>query len=950
MGSALKIYHLLPPFARELAASAHGFHLHRWRYGHETDELVMAARERETWDVAEWQDWQQSRLLHVLKRACKAVPYYRDHWALGRKVNGGRSPLALQDWPTLPKADLRKNPRAFVAEDAWNQRLQVEHTSGTTGTPLRLWHSRSAARHWYALTEARWRGWYGVSRRDRWGILGGQLVTPVEQHKPPFWVWNAGLKQLYLSSYHLTEETAAGYIRALREKRVVYLWGYASALTLLAELARDQRLELPELKVIISNAEPLRERERKAISTAFHCPVRDTYGMSEMVAAAGECEHGRLHLWPEAGIVEVLDDETNEAAPFGTIGRLVCTGLINHSMPLIRYEVGDRGALADPALPCPCGRTLPVLQSIEGREDDVILTPDQRRVGRLDPVFKADLAIREAQIIQETLTSLRVKVVPDEGYRPAFSERIVEALRQRVGEMEIVVECVQHIPRSANGKFRAVVSQIRPSPSRRENPNSSDPAAHRFKLPGLLKAFHALPPAARSWAASIHGYSLKLARYGSTTRELTEEALERDTWSAAQWRSWLDERLLQVLRRAALTVPYYRRYWEERRRLGDNASFEVLANWPILKKHSLRTDPMLFLASDCDRRKMTIEHTSGTTGTPLTLWRSRETNQRWYALNEARIRHWNGLSHQSKWGHIGGQPVVPFDQNKPPYWVWNAAFRQLYLSCMHIGPHSSAAYLQAIQRYGLDYLLGYSSSIALLAQYALERELVVPLKFVITDSEPLLSQQRRVIEKGFACPVRETYGMAEIACAASECAAGTLHLWPEVGMLELLDDDDQPVAPGHTGRIIATKLLNPDMPLIRYDTQDLAQADPEQQGSCACGRTLPKLRKLLGRNDDVIVTKDGRRIVQIDRIFDPCFDIREAQILQQALGQFTIKVVPGRNWSRQHEKGLCEALGNLVGEASIRVELVPHIEKTWAGKHRVIVSKLSASRHTLLHD
>jgi phenylacetate-CoA ligase len=946
MVKALDIYHYLPPVARDWAASARGWHLGRRRYGAETDELARTARERETWDSSRWQEWTHSRLSHVLKRAGESVPYYREQWARRRRAGDSRSSLDLKNWPLLPKQDLRKNPKAFLVDDSSRWRLQSEHTSGTTGTPLRLWQSRSATRQWYALMEARWRGWYGVSRQDRWAIIGGQLVTPIEQKTPPFWVWNAGLKQLYFSAYHLSHNTAASYVTALKNHRVAYLWAYPSALSLLAGFARDQRLELPQLKVIISNAEPLIERERQAIAEAFHCPVRNTYGMSEMVAAAGECQHGRLHLWPEAGLVEVLKDDTDEPAGFGEIGRLVCTGLLNEEMPLIRYELGDRGALADPSVLCPCGRTLPILQSVEGRDDDVIMTPEGTRIGRLDPVFKAGFPIREAQVIQETLTSLVVKVVPDAGFNAEWANRIEATLRSRVGAMTISVQPVKEIPRGANGKFRAVISRLNTVSVLSDGTGHVRTVAPRPAAPLSLRMYHSLPPLARDLAATLHGYSLKGARYGPATARLADEALERDSWSASQWKAWTDENMQRVLRRAAVQVPYYRQYWETRRRHGDSASFEILANWPILKKEAVRNHPELFLADDCDPRKMLLEHTSGTTGTPLTLWRSRETNQRWYALYEARIRRWNGVTHEHRWGHVGGQPVVPFHQQAPPYWVWNAALRQLYLSCMHIGPQSSAAYLDAIKKYRLEFLLGYSSSISLLAQYAFENGVETPLKLVITDSEPLLDQQRSIVKRGFACPIRETYGMAEIACAASECSAGALHLWPEVGIIELLNEKDQPVGPGQTGRIIATKLLNPDMPLIRYDTQDLAQAETSTS-TCACGRSLPTLHKLLGRNDDVVITRDGRRIVQIDRIFDPCYDIREAQIVQEAIGRFTIKVVPGRRWSLADGVALSQALGDLVGEAEIDVELVSQIEKTWAGKHRMIISKVPPDQRDL---
>ncbi len=140
------------------------------------------------------------------------------------------SPEYLANWPILHEEILRADPRAFVADDCDLRRMFRDHTSGTTGTPLDVWRSRDTVRAWYALFEARWRRWYGVSRHDRWTILGGQLVTPVKQNSPPFWVWYAGLNQLYMSSYHLSPQHIAYYTNALKRYDVKYIWGYTSAL------------------------------------------------------------------------------------------------------------------------------------------------------------------------------------------------------------------------------------------------------------------------------------------------------------------------------------------------------------------------------------------------------------------------------------------------------------------------------------------------------------------------------------------------------------------------------------------------------------------------------------------------------------------------------------------------------------------------------------------------
>lgn len=284
------------------------------------------------------------------------------------------------------------------------------------------------------------------------------MIVPISQTTPPFWIWNMAFRQLYMSSYHLSPQFIPYYLDALRRYRVVYLLGYTSALyTLAREILRSGRQDL-RMKVVIANAEPVSARQQRAISAAFNCPVRETYAMAEKVAAAGECEFGNLHLWADVGFAEVLEGTQPVAAE--SPGELVATGLLNTDMPLIRYRTGDRVVLRSPDATCQCGRSLPLLGSVEGRTDDVIHTPDGRYVGRLDPVFKADLPIREAQIVQDTLESIRVLYVPADGFGLACRQQIVERLQERLGDIEVNLEEVSEIPRSANGKFRAVVCRI----------------------------------------------------------------------------------------------------------------------------------------------------------------------------------------------------------------------------------------------------------------------------------------------------------------------------------------------------------------------------------------------------------------------------------------------------------------------------------------------------------
>jgi phenylacetate-CoA ligase len=260
-----------------------------------------------------------------------------------------------------------------------------------------------------------------------------------------------------MSSYHLAPDLIGYYLDALKKFNVTYVLGYSSSLHALALGALRLGRRDIRLRVAIANAEPLFPFQREAIAEAFACPIRETYGMAEIVAAAGECDHGTLHMWPEVGVVEVLDKD--HSVRNGVVADLVCTGLLNADMPLVRYRVGDRGALRLGS-PCACGRRLPALASVEGRVDDMLFTRDGRPVGRLDPVFKAALPLVEAQIVQERLDRVRVRYVPAPTFTPDAERSLVSRLRDRMGDVEVVLEEVESVPRTPQGKFRAVVCAL----------------------------------------------------------------------------------------------------------------------------------------------------------------------------------------------------------------------------------------------------------------------------------------------------------------------------------------------------------------------------------------------------------------------------------------------------------------------------------------------------------
>lgn len=447
----LALYHRLPAKARSAAATLRGMYLNRWRYNKYTSNLKEEALERDRWSAAQWDTWRQERIAYVLHRAATRVPYYRQLWQARRALGDRASWEVLENWPLLEKDAVRADPRAFLADDCDPKKMFHEHTSGTTGKPLDIWRTRQTVSTLQAIADVRTCGWDGIPDNARWARLGGQLVIPMRQRRPPFWVWNAAMRQLYLSSFHLAPDLIPYYLDALVKYRIVYIAGYPSSVHALAQEAlRLGRTDL-QMAAVYTNAEPVLPEHRETISAAFQCPVRETYGMAETVAGASECTAGRFHQWPEFGHVEVQPD-----------GELVCTGLLNAEMPLVRYRVGDRGHEPQHEGPCGCGRDLPLLGKVDGRTNDLLVTPDGRQVFWLNPVFYG-LPVRHSQIAQEKLDLLRVRVAPAEGFTATTERLITDRLRERMGDVQIVIDRVEEVPRTSNGKLRAVVCHLTPA-------------------------------------------------------------------------------------------------------------------------------------------------------------------------------------------------------------------------------------------------------------------------------------------------------------------------------------------------------------------------------------------------------------------------------------------------------------------------------------------------------
>jgi phenylacetate-CoA ligase len=450
------VYARLPVWAQHRAVSAYGVYWHWLRFGPGYQSYVQDFKQRERFSAEQWTAWQSERVRTLLGLAATQVDFYKRTWTADQKAaaQAGR----LQELPLLEKVDVRNQPEAFLRQDMRPRSRQVFHTSGTTGTPVASIWTVSELRDSMALREVRSAGWAGVSFKLARATFSGRMVEPNPSSPGPFHRYNSAEKQVYFSAFHLGPQTAPSYVKALHDHKVTWLTGYAFSYYLLARLILEQNLKVSNLKAVITTSEKLTPEMRTVMEEAYGCRVYEEYSMVENSMFASECEHGRLHVSPDVGVVEILRPDGSACDP-DEMGEVVSTGLMRQYQPFVRYRVGDL-ARWDPE-PCVCSRSMPILKDVTGRIEDVVIGEGGRQMVRFHGIFVDQPHVIEGQIIQEELSRIRVKVVPGAAFSEADVRDIVARVRARVGpSMEVVVEPVDRIARTSGGKFKAVVSLL----------------------------------------------------------------------------------------------------------------------------------------------------------------------------------------------------------------------------------------------------------------------------------------------------------------------------------------------------------------------------------------------------------------------------------------------------------------------------------------------------------
>ena len=463
-----RVYPYVPVPLQNAGISAYGYLYRRERFGAEFMPTLRAFEERDRWDLERMQRYTNTALRDVLQRAFD-VPFYREHWSRARITRHHLDDISvdtLHRLPVLQKQSLRRDPMAFVPDRGRPVKGLLSYSSsGSTGTPIRAICTKGGQQRFAAAREARSYRWAGTSIRRPRAMLGGQPVVPEGHARPPYYRYNFAERQVYFSAYHISPETVADYVRGFNRYEPESITGYAFSQFLVARMMLEQNLRFTfGPKAAITSSEKLTPRMRQVMRTAWGCAVFEEYGSVENCGLATECEAGGLHVSPDFGIVEILDADGNCVAP-GVEGRVVCTGLLNDAQFLVRYDIGDTAIWSE--RPCACGRDhLPVLKSVTGRIEDVVVGPDGRELVRFHGIFIDLPHVLEGQVVQRAVDDFLVRIIAEDGFGAEQERLIRDRFEQRLGAVQVAVERVTELERTPRGKLRAVISLVRGNDSR----------------------------------------------------------------------------------------------------------------------------------------------------------------------------------------------------------------------------------------------------------------------------------------------------------------------------------------------------------------------------------------------------------------------------------------------------------------------------------------------------
>lgn len=444
----MRIYDRLPVCLQNLACTMEGIRVKRKKYGALTKKYLPNFMERDNWTYAQKCEYRDKQIQHMVEHCYYHVPYYHNLFdKLGIDYKNIKTLDDLKLLPILTKDIVRNHGKELTADNVSERDCYHMHTSGTTGSSLKFLYSKEAYAMQWAEAQ-RYERDLGLTGKEWNAYFGGRSIVPKDRKKPPFYRVNYAMKEVMFSAWHLCEANYPDYIKGLEKYKPEFWHGYPSSFLPLAQYLIDNNIRLSfSPKYIQLSSENVTEAQLDKMGRAFGTRPIQGYAMTEQVATFREYPDGHMYVIEDLYAVEFLETETPE------VYRVVGTNLTNYAMPLLRYDTRDLVRYKETEK----GREI---LHIDGREEDNI----KLRSGvirRLDFVFKDQVNITEAQIVQKSLDLVEFKIVKGKNYTQADEQVLTRDISEYLaGRIDYKIAYVEEIPKTKNGKMKFIVSEV----------------------------------------------------------------------------------------------------------------------------------------------------------------------------------------------------------------------------------------------------------------------------------------------------------------------------------------------------------------------------------------------------------------------------------------------------------------------------------------------------------
>ncbi|WP_234571739.1 phenylacetate--CoA ligase family protein [Rhodohalobacter sp. 614A] len=451
--------------------------------------------------------------------------------------------------------------------------------------------------------------------------------------------------------------------------------------------------------------------------------------------------------------------------------------------------------------------------------------------------------------------------------------------------------------------------------------------------------YYKLPYSLQNIAVSLYGLKLKKDRYSARFSDHLEFLKESEWKSREQIETYQNEKITQLIHHAYHIVPFYKKWYDEH---GVNISqiktVDDLQKLPVLTKEMVKKNQEELISNKFEKASLKKQLTSGTTGTPLTIYQTKESlNLQWAVFWRFRERF--GVKYNDRQLMFGARLPISQNQQNPPYWRHDYFNNRVYLSTSHISQKTVHDIVDYLNSTYFVFFTGYPSAMVNLANLMRENDLKLlnPPKIIFSASDALLKNHKTIIRDVFGAPVTEFYGNVEFAGTMSKCKHGRFHVDYEHCHIESQKLDDS-----ENQELILTSWGNEAMPFIRYRIGDYGIP---LHSECECGRKSDTFSGIDGRTEDYVVTPDGRKLIGMNQVFEYAENALEIQLFQKEKEEIIFRIVPGKNFGEKDKESLIREFRRRAGdEMTIRFDLVDSIEKSSSGKFRAVISEIDDSQ------